>query len=170
MRLHTGVYGHRKRVCTESGLWEKNPLPHWEIESALAMCRSDALTNWATSPPWMLRLYARPLCRHISISYQLTVTTWYQGQGCICHAWQSLFILHLFVHLSHRHQHQHNLQVSNKVSFTCLLCLEPLGESCTCSCTCDIDINISTTSRWVTRSVLPVCLVWNPLVNPAPVT
>ena len=28
MRLHTGVYGHRGKVCTESGLWEKNPLRH----------------------------------------------------------------------------------------------------------------------------------------------
>ena len=27
MRLHNGVYGHRKRVCTESWLWEENPLP-----------------------------------------------------------------------------------------------------------------------------------------------
>ena len=25
--MRTGVYGHRQRVCTESWLWEKNPLP-----------------------------------------------------------------------------------------------------------------------------------------------
>ena len=50
MRLHTGVYGHRERVCTERWLWEKNPLPHRRIEPASAACRSDALTNWATSP------------------------------------------------------------------------------------------------------------------------
>ena len=29
---------------------EKNPLPHRGIEPASAACRSDALTNWATSP------------------------------------------------------------------------------------------------------------------------
>ena len=40
---HGGVYGHRKRVCTESWLWEKNPLPHRGIEPASAACRSDAL-------------------------------------------------------------------------------------------------------------------------------
>ena len=37
--------GHRKRVCTESWLWEKNPLPHQRIEPAPAPCRSDALTT-----------------------------------------------------------------------------------------------------------------------------
>ena len=33
MRLHTGVHGHRKRVRTESRLWEENPLPHlgWNL-------------------------------------------------------------------------------------------------------------------------------------------
>ena len=43
MRLHTGVYGHRKKVCTESWLWEKNPLPHRGFEPVSAACRSDAL-------------------------------------------------------------------------------------------------------------------------------
>ena len=38
-----GLYGHRKRVCTESWLWEKNPLPHRGIRSALAVCRFNAL-------------------------------------------------------------------------------------------------------------------------------
>ena len=37
------MYGHRKRVCTESWLWEKNPFPHRGIELASAACRSDAL-------------------------------------------------------------------------------------------------------------------------------
>ena len=32
-----------KRVCTESRLWEKNPLPHRGIEPALVACRSYAL-------------------------------------------------------------------------------------------------------------------------------
>ena len=54
MRLRTGVYGHRKRVCTESWHWESNPLPQRGIEPALATCRSDALTNWAASPPQSL--------------------------------------------------------------------------------------------------------------------
>ena len=32
-----------KRVCTESWLWEKNPLQHWGIEPASAACQSNAL-------------------------------------------------------------------------------------------------------------------------------
>ena len=51
MRLYTGVYGHRKRVCIESWLWKGNPLPHWGIERASAAWRSDALTSWATFHP-----------------------------------------------------------------------------------------------------------------------
>ena len=43
MWLHTGVYRHWKRVCTESWLWEKDPLPPRGIEPASATCRSDAL-------------------------------------------------------------------------------------------------------------------------------
>ena len=43
MRLRTGVHGHRQRVCVESWLLERNPLPHWGIESVSAACRSDAL-------------------------------------------------------------------------------------------------------------------------------
>ena len=42
MRLHTRMYGHRKRVCSESWLWEKNPLPHRGIEPASAAWWSDA--------------------------------------------------------------------------------------------------------------------------------
>ena len=45
-----GCMDTRKRVCTESWLREKNPLPHRGIEPVLAAWRSDALTNWATSP------------------------------------------------------------------------------------------------------------------------
>ena len=41
--VHTGAYGHCKRVCTESWLLEKNPLPHRGIEPAPAACRSNAL-------------------------------------------------------------------------------------------------------------------------------
>ena len=50
MRLHAGG-------CTdkESLRWKltrkKNPLPHRGIEPASAAWRSDALTNWAASPP-----------------------------------------------------------------------------------------------------------------------
>ena len=47
MWLHTGgLYGHRKRVCTESWLWEKNALPHQGIEPASVLrlvLESDAL-------------------------------------------------------------------------------------------------------------------------------
>ena len=39
---HGGVR-HRERTCTESSLWEENPLLHRGIEPASAACRSDAL-------------------------------------------------------------------------------------------------------------------------------
>ena len=45
-----GCTDTRKRVCIERWLWEKNPLPHRGIEPDSAAWRSDALTNWATSP------------------------------------------------------------------------------------------------------------------------
>ena len=46
-----GLHGHRKRVCTESWLWEKKKIPFW-IEPASAACRSDALPT---------ELHPRPL-------------------------------------------------------------------------------------------------------------
>ena len=46
------VHLHRKRVCSESGLWEKNLLPHRGIEPASAVCRSHALpAELRASPP-----------------------------------------------------------------------------------------------------------------------
>ena len=38
-----GVYWDHSRACTESWLWEKNPLPHRGIEPVLAMYRSNIL-------------------------------------------------------------------------------------------------------------------------------
>ena len=41
------------RICTESWLMEKNPLPHLGIKPASAACRSDALpTDLHTHPNW----------------------------------------------------------------------------------------------------------------------
>ena len=37
-------------VCTESWLWEKNPLKHWGTEPVSAAWWSDALTDRATAP------------------------------------------------------------------------------------------------------------------------
>ena len=48
---HGGCADTCKRVCTESWLWEKMPLPHQRIEPASAAWRSDAVTNQATAPP-----------------------------------------------------------------------------------------------------------------------
>ena len=42
---HGGCTDTRKRVCTESLLWEKNPLLHEGIEPASDACRSDALST-----------------------------------------------------------------------------------------------------------------------------
>ena len=38
-----GLYGHRKRVCTGSGLWEKNPLWHRGLEPASVLRRTYQL-------------------------------------------------------------------------------------------------------------------------------
>ena len=38
-----GVYRHHNRVCTESWLWEKNPLPHEAVKPGSAECRSNFL-------------------------------------------------------------------------------------------------------------------------------
>ena len=38
------VYRHHKRVCTESWLGEKNPLPRWGIKVASVACRSDGVS------------------------------------------------------------------------------------------------------------------------------
>ena len=63
MRFQTEVYGHRKTVCTESWLWEKNPLPHRGIEPASAACRSDALlAELYPQPVSSLSLYDEGTC------------------------------------------------------------------------------------------------------------
>ena len=38
------LYGHCKRVCTESWPWEKNPLTHWGIDPVSAARRTDVLS------------------------------------------------------------------------------------------------------------------------------
>ena len=56
MLMHVTANGGvwtRKRVCTESWLWKENPLPHQGIEPVSAAWRSDALTSWATSHPFL---------------------------------------------------------------------------------------------------------------------
>ena len=50
---HGGVRTAEESLCWKltPGEEKKNPLPHRGIEPASAAWRSDALTNWATSPP-----------------------------------------------------------------------------------------------------------------------
>ena len=51
-----GLHWHRKRVCTESWLWEKNPLPQRGLEPASVLClvfQADALPT-ALSPPQLM--------------------------------------------------------------------------------------------------------------------
>ena len=40
-----GLFGHCKTVCTESWLWEKNPLLHRGIEPASAACQFNTLPS-----------------------------------------------------------------------------------------------------------------------------
>ena len=69
-----------KRVCTERWLWEKNPLPHWEIEPASAVWQSNTLTNWATSPPegcslgnYLKCTLPTSYCADVLVSYSYSV-------------------------------------------------------------------------------------------------
>ena len=48
-----GLYGHRKRVCTESWLWQKNPLLHRGLEPASRLrlaFQSNALPTELSQP------------------------------------------------------------------------------------------------------------------------
>ena len=51
MRLHTGVYGRRKRVCTESGLWEKNGTWESHLRQRRAGPTLYQLSYIPTKPP-----------------------------------------------------------------------------------------------------------------------
>ena len=68
MPLHKGVCGHCKRVCTESWLWEKNPLPHQGIEPASAACRSYAQPPELHPHPrarrWAMAKLGVMICNH----------------------------------------------------------------------------------------------------------
>ena len=66
-----GICGHRKRVCTESWLWEKNPLPHRGIEPASAACRSDAIpTELHPRPcPISVLLVLSTICLCMKVSF-----------------------------------------------------------------------------------------------------
>ena len=79
----------RKRAFTEGWPWEKNPLPHWGIEPASAAWQSDALTNWATSPPYTtsgqrwscLRADSGEICMRCSgVHVGLPCRSWYHTE------------------------------------------------------------------------------------------
>ena len=53
MQWHMGVYGHGKRVGTESGLWVKSSLPHRRIEPASALCHSEGLPIELDPQPYL---------------------------------------------------------------------------------------------------------------------
>ena len=59
MWLHTGVYRHYKRVCTESWRWEKNPVQHWGVKPTSAACGSNtSLTKLQFHPNfWQLMVW-----------------------------------------------------------------------------------------------------------------
>ena len=48
------------RVCTESRLWEKNPLPHQRNQTCISSVVVWCSTNWATAPP-LVRF--SPVCK-----------------------------------------------------------------------------------------------------------
>ena len=65
-----GMYGHRKRVCTECWLREKNPFSHLGIEPASPVCRSDALPTDLHRPP------RAPSCKATTVMLAYYFTNW----------------------------------------------------------------------------------------------
>ena len=102
-----GLYGHRKRVCTSSGLWEKNPLWQHGLKPASVFCLDfqwDALPNWAIPAPKLELLY-KYLCNKVLCCFRLdffrmqlhrfVLAQWGTGKrlayNVICiHFWMSL--------------------------------------------------------------------------------
>ena len=76
MRLHTGVYGNRRRVCTESASEKKKKkkeIPCRIGESNLVQRHaSPTLCNWATSPP-------HPV---VNSQFDPLAVTKYRGPSC----------------------------------------------------------------------------------------
>ena len=54
-KTQRGLYGHRRRVCTESSLWEKNPLPHWGFKPASVLRLVFSRTLYQLSYPGSTR-------------------------------------------------------------------------------------------------------------------
>ena len=77
MQLHAGAVRTCKRVCPESWLRKKNPLPHWGIKPASAVCQSDALPT--DLHPYMRDVLGTHPCFHIKFTSIFSV--------CWSHLW-----------------------------------------------------------------------------------
>ena len=75
--------------------WEQNPIPHWGIEPASTAWQSNALTNWATSPPTFLTKGQLRVMEWLQVSqwythWSLFPTVWVRGLIQLSTAlWQS---------------------------------------------------------------------------------
>ena len=67
-----GLYGHRKRVCTESWLWEKNPLPGFPAGRS---------TNWAIPALIKCVAYFHFIIMSVIASWSLS----YYQEFCLAH-------------------------------------------------------------------------------------
>ena len=101
-----GLRGHRKRVCSGSWYWEKNPLPHRGLEPLSVLHHGFSVwcsTNWAIPPPptptsWTAQcMYTRLRSRFtntlVVVSLKYTLLLWgyileavvAKGScGCVC--------------------------------------------------------------------------------------
>ena len=120
------VYGHLKRVCTESGLWEKNPLPQRGIEPASAACWSDAV-------PTELHPHSHGI-RSVSLfqllSFMLAMTPMHGSSH-----W------HLFgrcVSKSFSQTLRHLYQPSNRHTTVLVTLIQTLKPSCCCRRNCNV--------------------------------
>ena len=77
-----GVYGHRKRVCTESWLWEKNPLPHRGIRTHVSGV-TVRCSNQLSYIPTLLRTqgYINPLAADESGCNTFTIASEFDSGG-----------------------------------------------------------------------------------------
>ena len=87
-----GLYGHRKRVCTESWHRDKDPLPHWGIKPASSSCRSDGLPTELhprhVFELWFLsRLAVSWLCTPFSFRPKKKIRE--RAFYCFRHSWNS---------------------------------------------------------------------------------
>ena len=84
-----GLYGQRKRVCTESWLWKQNPLPHRGLEPASVLrlaFQSDAPPTDLSRPRgmfwWIVAEKSLVFCKYHCFNGMLVIYHWSVDRVC----------------------------------------------------------------------------------------